>query len=685
MRFLLIPALAWLSTLDAAQLIYEKNLAANLVAADPRGNAYVATGNSVMKFNPDGSVAYSKALTLRGDWNAMAVDASGEVFIAGTTNDDSLPGTPGAFQPNRNSSGKCLTLDKNSTPFPCSDAFVAKVDANGNLAWATYLGGNAIELGTGIAVDQAGNAYVVGMTQSADFPVSGGFQKQFGGDADAFVTKISADGTRILYSSFIGGVLHDIAHGVAVDTNGNAYVVGEGGTGIPVTAGSFGPTCSALSGFLLKVAPAGDRLIFGGCAGGSNRATSMTAVTVDAAGNVYVGGDTNAPDFPVTTTFDARSKGVVQSDFILKVSADGQQFLYSALLDGASFGIYSLGVDARGAVYAAGTTSSATMPVTGPALQPCPGPSNLDYNFLLKLNPAGSALNYFSFDDSSLLRINIAVTPDGAVVEGAGLVRKLTNLETEGDPYASKDCVLNGASFVSHTQFGQPGISPGEIVTLKGTTLGPAKGAQFTLTNNTVGTSLGQTQVLFDGIPAPLLYVQDHQINVLAPYALSGKTQTSIVVQSQGHASPAVVIPVSQTSTAPFVNFSTFDPLVLNQDFSLNAVGNAAARGTSIVLYVTGAGQTSPASTDGEVWQSQAGLAAATSAKIANVSPSPLTSTLPVLYAGPAPGFISGLQQINLQIPSDLPVPFVSGVTAGHTFVTVTTGSQTFTVPVIVK
>jgi hypothetical protein len=114
-----------------------------------------------------------------------------------------------------------------------------------------------------------------------------------------------------------------------------------------------------------------------------------------------VGGWTNARDFPVSPgAYDGRSRAP-DADFIVKLSADGGRVVYSSLLDGASFGIYSLVVDSAGGVYAAGSTSSSRMPITGPALQPCPGSTNLVLNFLLKLNPAGSAPTYLSFEDAS--------------------------------------------------------------------------------------------------------------------------------------------------------------------------------------------------------------------------------------------------------------------------------------------
>src|SRR5580658_2663858 len=203
--------------LHAAHLVYQTNLSANLVVADSAGDAYILGNSQIAKLDPIGNVIYSKAVPALGVQAAIAVDAAGNVFITGNTNADSLPTTPGVFQPNR-SPGVCITGDKSAQPYPCPDAFVAKFDPNGNLAWATYLGGLNIDQANGIAVDQEGNVYVTGFTLSSDFPLVNAFQGQFGGYADAFVTKISADGTKVLYSSFLGGAGYDVANAIAVDT-----------------------------------------------------------------------------------------------------------------------------------------------------------------------------------------------------------------------------------------------------------------------------------------------------------------------------------------------------------------------------------------------------------------------------------------------------------------------------------
>ncbi len=314
------------------------------------------------------------------------------------------------------------------------------------------------------------------------------------------------------------------------------------------------------------------------------------------------------------------------------------------------------------------------MPVTSQALQVCAGPTSLIYNFVLELNPSGTTASYLSYEDSTQPRVAVAAAVDGTLYEAAGVVRKIASLDAAGGPYVSKFCVLNGASFASHLQFGQPGISPGEIVTLKGASLGPASGASFTVTNNTVGTLLAQTQVFFDNLAAPVLYAQSGQINVVAPYELANKTQTVIQAQYQGQMAPAITLPVSPTSPAIFEDLQTGMPLVFNQDFSLNSTAHPTTAGGFVVLFLTGGGATSPASVDGQVWLTTGGLQAGVSAQLLNPSSGGETITAAVQYAGPAPDLVAGVEQVNIQVPAD--------IVAGSYFLNVTIGDQTVSAPV---
>jgi uncharacterized protein (TIGR03437 family) len=609
MRVVLLLLLV--TSLYGAHLVYQKPISAGPMTVDPAGNVYIFNGSGITKLDSAGNAVYSKPLSLPA--SAIAADSSGDVFLVGSTNADTLPTTPGVFQPKRNP-GVCISGDRAMQPYPCPDAFVAKLDGNGNLAWASYLGGSNIDQANGVAVDAAGNAYVVGFTESADFPIVNAFQPAFGGYADAFVAKISGDGTQILFSSFLGGNGYDAAHAVAVDAGGNAYVAG-------VIQGD------ANRAFLIKVAASGS-LVYANFLGPDASYSEGTAVAVDQQGNAYLGGFTNSLAFPSPGTSWHSVGGSPDINFVAKFGADGSGPVYSAQFQGGSGGVTSIGVDADGSAYLAGAVSSEALPIVGPAMQPCPGPNTLLDSFLVELNAAGSAPLYSSYEEAAWL----SLAPDGSLYLLGSSLRKLTGLAVEDDPYVAASCVLNGASFATHGVYGQPGISPGEIVTLKGTGLGPA------------AAGLAGVQVLFDGTPGTVLYAQDAQINVMAPYEIAGEAQTAIQVQYQGKSTPAVTIPVSATSAAFFGNPA---PIV--------------TRGGALTLYLTGAGQTVPPSVDGQVWQTTGSLAATVSVQLTTYgSFGQVTASVPVTYAGPVPGLISGVQQVTVQIPPGLPDSFIT-------------------------
>jgi uncharacterized protein (TIGR03437 family) len=641
------------TVLHGAHLAWEKPLSGTVMAADRSGNIYEYGATFLTKLDPAGNVRLSKSIPSLGDIVAIAADGDGNVFLAGYSNSDTYPATSGSFQPRR-SPGVCIAGDKSAQQYPCPDATLAKLDANGNLLWASYLGGLNQDQANAIALDTAGNVYVTGFTLSADFPTAGAFQPKSGGYADAFVTKVTADGSRIVYSSFFGAAGYDVAHAIAVGPSGNVYVAGE-------------YQSNAVQAFVFQLDPIG-ALVFTRYLGDEAAYSVATAATVDQQGNVYLGGSTNSPGFPATPGAWHAVTNTFYRNFVTKL-APGGATVYSALFDGDSFGVTSIAADAAGAVYLAGFTDSNVLPVAGPAMQPCPGSSGLLYSFLIKLNAAGSAPLYSSYERTSRL----VLAPDGAVYLAGATLRKLTDLETPGEPFLSASCVLNAASFVSHIESGQPGVSPGEIVTLKGTGLGPAAAA------------LDGTQVLFDGAPAPLLYVQDAQINAVAPYSIAGKAQTVIQVKYNGQTTRDVTIPVSPVSPALFEQPNGI-PWVLNQDGTVNSASSPVARGGFLTFYLTGGGQTSPPSTDGQIWHTTGGLVAPVSAQLDNYpSDGVVHAAATVAYAGPSPGSTSGLQQINIQIPAKLPDSFLTQPVGPGTVLVITLGSQLMSVNVVIK
>lgn len=342
---------------------------------------------------------------------------------------------------------------QNPQPYPCPDAFIAKFDPNGNLAWASYLGGLGIELAYGVATDPSNNVYVVGLTQSSDFPRVKPFQAAFGGYADAFITKVTADGNTILYSSTLRGQGYDIAYAVAVDSAGGAHLAGQFGAEVPNLPGAgFATPCNSLglSGFLAKVNPGGDQLAFGGCLGGASSST-VTALALDRQGNIYAAGSAGR-NFPVTPGAFNGATAPGYTNFVQKIAGDGSALVYSAVFPGGSFGVSGIATEVNQTVYLVGEVEGDRFPIAGPAMQPCPGPGSLARNSLVHLKADGSAPLYSSFDSGWRL----ALAPEGSLYVGGTALRKLTALDAPGDSFLSRSCVLNGASMASHLDYGQP-------------------------------------------------------------------------------------------------------------------------------------------------------------------------------------------------------------------------------------
>ena len=203
------------------------------------------------------------------------------------------------------------------------------------LAYSTYLGGNDDDWGRGIAVDAAGNVYVTGQTYSTDFPILSPFQPAAGGSYDTFVTKLDATGSTLLYSTYLGGSGGDRSQGIAVDAAGNAYVTGQTySTDFPTRnpfQAAFGGGSDA---FVTKLDAAGSTLLYSTYLGGSDDERGHS-IAVDAAGNAYVTGQTHSTDFPTLHPFQPAFGGGFFDAFVTKLDAAGSTLRYSTYLGGS--------------------------------------------------------------------------------------------------------------------------------------------------------------------------------------------------------------------------------------------------------------------------------------------------------------------------------------------------------------
>ena len=324
--------------------------------AHPCRNAFVT------KIDASGMIVYSTYLggTLADTGTAVAVDREGNAYVTGETSSIDLS-TEGAFQ---------------LAPLGGRDAFVAKLNAEGSqLTYYTYLGGVSLDRGFDIAVDGAGQAYVAGSTQSSNFPIANALQPECAScvrRSDAFVSKFSADGSQLLYSTYFGGASFDAAAGIALDAEGNVYLTGTtSSTDFPLR----NPLQESLAGdsrsdaFVTKINSTGSDLVFSTYLGGA-AGDGGSAIAVDSDGNAHVAGTTTSLDFPTVKPF----QGVLfigfeaEDAFVAKLTEDGSTLHYSTYLGGgARDQATGIGIDGNGDAYVAGRSRSqlATFPIVG--------------------------------------------------------------------------------------------------------------------------------------------------------------------------------------------------------------------------------------------------------------------------------------------------------------------------------
>jgi hypothetical protein len=414
------------------------------VGTDGTGSAYVAgrtdsvdfpvTGGAyetdprdlfIAKLNPAGdALVYATYLggTAFDSLEDMAVDTSGAVYLIGRTNSDDFPTTVGAHD------ATCGNLSICGSNF--QDVFVTKLDPSGStLAYSTFVGGDEDDTGFGIDVDASGAAYLTGATYSPDFPVTAGaFDESLSGTVDAFVTKLDPSGASLEYSTYIGGALGsgDVGYGIAVEGDGTAHVVGKTyATDFPTTPGAFDETCGSGACstqpdlFVTKLNATGTALDFSTFVGGiGEEPVNYPTLAIDAAGATYITGDTTSTDFP-TTPGAFQTSGSGQTGFVTKLAAAGDALEYSTYLGGSAFDIpHDIDVDSSGAACVTGYTASSDFPTSADALD-----DTLDGNsdaFLARLTADGSALSYASYIGGERTESGTGVVydNDGVIVVG---------------------------------------------------------------------------------------------------------------------------------------------------------------------------------------------------------------------------------------------------------------------------
>ena len=284
----------------------------------------------------------------------LAIDANDNVFIVGGTNSQDFPTTPGAYQ------RRC---GKRS-------AAVVKLSPDGSrMLWGTLLGGSTWAGSMGVRVDGAGGVHFVGHTRDGDLAVTAGApQAKLGGKSDCFLAGLSADGGRLIYCTYLGGGENEFAeHRPLLMADGSVLVTGVSASAdFPTTARAYQRKLKGRTdGFLTKLAPDGRRFTFSTLLGGSG-GDFFLMPTLDAAGNIFIVGQTSSKDFPTTAGAIQPTFGGGKGDGVLAVlSADGGKLLYATYLGGAGDDmIRSIAITDTGEVFLVGNTGSKDFPAT---------------------------------------------------------------------------------------------------------------------------------------------------------------------------------------------------------------------------------------------------------------------------------------------------------------------------------
>jgi beta-propeller repeat-containing protein/putative Ig domain-containing protein len=526
------------------------------------------------KISPSGdSLLFSTYFGGSGGESArgLAIDSTGNTYLAGVTSSLDLPATSGAAQ--TKCGGACL-----------QNAFVAKFSPAGDkVIYATYLGGSATDDSADLAVDSSGNAYITGRTTSSDFPLAAPYQKSCTAGttsaagaclSTAFVTKLKADGSAFIYSTYLGGSLGSQASAIAVDSQGSAYVTGSTQSADFPVLKAFQKSCGidgssgncSVDSFVTKFSPTGKALVYSTYLGGSGR-DEPSGIAVDASGNAHVVGSTESADFPTMKPIQAHLKGTSDA-FAVRLNATGDALSFSTYHGGtATESGNAIALDAKSNIYLTGETTSADFPTQHPFQSSCAGACTSA--FITKMtvplvNSAptitSAASTTFTVGTAGTFTVTTTGTPTPAIDDGGATLPSPVTFTDNGD---------GTATLAGTPATGTGGAYPFTI-TASNTVL-PNATQSFTLTVNesptivgpptltcTVGTacSIGMTTTGFPvpsltvagTLPSGITFTDNHDgTGTLGGTALagSGGLYTTVVINASNSVGSAPAHPVN--------------------------------------------------------------------------------------------------------------------------------------------
>jgi uncharacterized protein (TIGR03437 family) len=491
------------------------------------------------KLDPNGNLLFTDTFAGKGvdQGIAIALDPSGNIYIAGTTTSNDFP------------LSKALQTQASGT----NTGFIIKLSNDGTtILYSTYFGG---VLGStsiaALATDAKGNLYLTGNTTSADFPNIGSALSQ--GSSGAIYASISAAGDKILYAgaNFAGpapsqGGFNTVGIGVAVDASGNAYFAYNDGAG----------SIYAPDGNLTEIDPSGKNIF------NANLGSYVSALAVDPTGNIYVGLGIN---------------GLVQAS--IEKFGPNLSTPWTNTLQSEATSVTSITVDPAGNVWATGAASPGFPNANG---------WTTGTEFLVRLNAAGSALTYSALYPSGTVAQSIALDPSG-LVHVAGINGFVSAISPSTPPPTEIFAFQNAFGGNATAR-----ISPAEVISIYGPGIGPASAASAAPTNGFYPTTFSGVQVTMNGANIPLLYVSQNQINAVVPMEAAIGAGATVRVINGTAVSPAYPVWIVPAAPQAF-------PTVLNQDGTINSQTNPAHSGSAITFYATGWQSTFFQLADGQV------------------------------------------------------------------------------------
>jgi uncharacterized protein (TIGR03437 family) len=570
----------------------------------------------------------------------------------------------------------------------------------------------------GVALDSAGNVYVADSSNNRIRKVSNGVittvagngTPGFSGDGGPATSTgvygpsgVALDSAGSLYIADAGNNrIRKVSNGVITTVAGTGGWGGDGGDGGPATSAQlFVPAGVALdSAGSLYIADAGNNRIRKvsngvittvagngtlGYSGDGGPATNAQlygpeGVAVDSAGNIYI------------ADMDNNRIRKVSNGVITTVAGNGTQGFSGDNGPAISAELYrpeGIAVDATGNLCIADTwnnririltpTGSCTYSVAPATLQAPAAGGNLTFSVQTTAAcpwttsglPGWITVSGASSGASSG-SVTLVVSPNSgtalsATILIAGVSVTVTQPAAAAAPLPTIKGVTNAASYATGA------VSPGELVTIFGTAIGPATAAAATTDPATgkLATTIGGVQVLFNGTAAPMIYASSTQVSAVVPYEVAPVANPSVWIKCAGETSNAYQLTTTTTVPGLFTqNASGSGPgAILNQDYSVNGPNNATAKGSIVMVYLTGEGLTSPPGVTGAITTASLPPPQVTPMPLLAVGVTINGASVPYEYAGEAPGLVAGMMQLNVQIPATAP--------SGNLPITVSIGGNT--------